>query len=211
MSNRYERPKLEIKPTPKEVFHSLKSMPNWINLLAINGEEKKYTPFLKILNGTENLEYSDFPAIKSVASLHGFNLAQINRWIKEIYNDIFDLSCEKSELFFKEGEILIEFNFENLGNYAFLCFSLPSVPKLYEEINISFLEAKLHINFFWVADVRYQINNPANIIHISAKGGSCNKYRDFAIDKAKYEKKLHFNELWHLTDREIDDIIRNGK
>ena len=204
---RSERPKLEIKPTPKEIFYSLITMPKWINILARNGEEKKYTPFLNLLCNIENLGLSEFPIVKETALKYGFTQVQINRWIKEIYDDIFDLSCSNPELFYKDREIPIEFVFENLGNNAFLSFSLPSVPKIYEEINIRFLNAKLHTYIFWIEEVQYQIADPENTIIIKAKGGICNKYRDFAIDKAMFERKLHFHERWYLTDTEIDDIV----
>lgn len=204
---RTEKPKLEIRSSASDYFYSLCSMSDWLTILNKQESHKKYKEFLKWIVDENILDFDSEKVMRENAVKTGFPKNKILQWLREIYRDLIDLNCESPELFFDQEKVLIEFTFHYFGNYSFCTLSLPAIPRQYEEFRFPFINATLGTEYFWVKNITYLHDCQRTTINILLEGGFCNKYRDFAIEKAKYEGSLSFHDMYSLTDNEIDDII----
>lgn len=85
--------------------------------------------------------------------------------------------------------------------------TLPVVPRVYETFEFFFIKAKMGVNRFWVRDVEYSIDNNKSSIYVFLEGSILNRYREFAVAKAKYEGRISFQDFYEKFDFEIDDLI----
>ena len=69
------------------------------------------------------------------------------------------------------------------------------------------MKTKVGIDRFWVKKVDHEIGDES-IITIWLQGGTVNKYREFAVDKALFQGWIHFMDVYHKDEFELDDRIR---
>ena len=129
---------------------------------------------------------------------------KITKWIHEAYNDILFFHEESPDIFNTDFGIRQKYYIKYGDNIAGLTMWLPVVPRMYEEVRIPFLRAKIGIDFFWVYNVQYEVIETRMDICIWLRGGLPNPYREMLLQRAKFEGKYG---LWDEKDKydfEID-------
>ena len=182
-------------------------MPQYSKLLADYSADKLYYDFLKWL--IEKNFYNTWEekiTIKKIATDFKNDTARVTKWIREIYDDILELNYDRSELFYTSG-IHVCLYLHNYDDYCNFYTSLQVVPREFETVRFPFVQAKVGIDWFWVKTVDHKIVEES-IVTIKLEGGSVNKYRELALDKALFQKRIHFMEVYHKDEIELDNEIR---
>lgn len=202
-----ERPKFNHNPSTHEIFICLKYMPHFPKILADHSADKLYSEFLKWLIAEDFYNNrGERITIKKIATDFKTDTARVTKWIKEIYADIFGLNYDKPELFLTSGtKVCLYFSYYD--DSCTFWASLQVIPREFETVRFPFVKAKVGIDFFWVKKVEHEITDES-MVTIWLQGGFVNKYREFALDKALFQKWIHFMDVHHKNDFELDDEIR---
>ncbi len=208
MARSNERRKILHNPSTHEIFLCLSWIPAYSKILADHGPRKSYSDFLDWL--IQKRFYNDRTGkviIKNIAKEYKSDSAKVTKWMREIYEEIFDLNYDRPELFQKEG-VKVCLYFSHYDNGCTFYTSLPAVPREFETVRFPFVKGKVGIDFFWVKNVEHEIIEDVTSISIWLSGGFLNKYRQFALDKAIFHGLIHFTDVYDRHDFELDDEIR---
>ena len=207
MGRKKIRPKFIFQASTLDYLHCLQSMTAWSSLLLKTNNNKKYVDFLKWMLEHDYLRTYDELSITKISKLSGFTTAKISKYLKEIYDDIFDLNEREPDLFCKKGETKVVLHMKYYDNHCYFSISLPIIPRVHERFNFFFAKAKMGWYNFWVKDIQYDIDNNDTDISIFLIGGILNQYREMAVEKAIFEGRISHIEKYDKYDFEIDDII----
>ena len=207
MGRTKERPKLIHQATTLEYLYCLGDMSKWSKLLYEQDNGKPYNDFLQWILSKDYFKNDEKISIKRISELSGYPSAKISKWLREIYEDIFELNETKPQLFRLDGDNKVEFYFRYNDNYCLFKISLPTLPREYETFDFFFVKAKMGISTFWVKDVGHFVAENGVSISISLHGGMVNIYREFALSKALFEGTLKFMDIYHKYDFEIDEQL----
>jgi hypothetical protein len=202
---RKERIKVLHRPTTLETFYCLCDTPTWTETLI--GLNKPYESFLIKLKDRKYFEDNkEKTTIKWMSAQMGFEITKVTKWIRLIYDDIFELNYDNPEKFMTEG-IPCELHFKNYDDFASMRVWLNAIPRKYESLQFYFLKAKIGTDRFWVHNVTHDISDGKQVISISLRGGFCNEYREQLVQRAYFDGTL---TLWGDRDKfdfEIDRIL----
>jgi len=208
MGRRKERMKFIHEPSTHEIFYCLCGMPDYSKILLEQNPDKPYSDFLERLveinffnNRTEKI------AIKKIASDLKTDTSKATKWIKEIYEQIFELNFDKPELFQNNGVkvcMYIRYYDSSCSFYT----TLAVLPREFETISFPFVKGKVGTERFWVKKVEHEINENGSSVTLWLDGGTLNKYREFALDKALFQGWIHFMDVYDKHSFELDDEIK---
>ena len=208
-------------PSIRDIKVSLFSEYQWISLLSGRGK-----PYDHIIEGLLkigdiwNSEDSDYEngafTMKWMAEKLNEAPAHINKWIRAIYDDLFELNSQEPELFSAKGEILCGCWFSGYDKERSCHFNLglPVLPHAGETLNFTFVRATLNCDYFYIKRISHNRDGGKTRITIECKvGTSYNQFREFMLDKA-----LFMNEIGFMTEYEapynLDEMLqayeRNG-
>lgn len=189
-----KRTEIHHEPGTHEILHSLESMPKWVEILLRNSE-KGYCPFIQWYAGRNFYkERTDRISIKQLSKDYGSaDSVKITKWISEAYNDILELHADKPALFIGSG-IKVNCYCQHYDDAASLVLWFPAIPRMYEEVRIEFLRAKVGVEYFWVEKVTYGIGHDNLEITLYLKGGFPNQYRHVLLQRAEFEGVLSLRE-----------------
>jgi len=206
-----EREKIIHKPSTHEIFLCLSWMKAYSQILLNATKNKKYSDLLRWLLDKKFYEGErDKVTIKRIAIDCNTKTADVTKFIVEIYEDIFALNEEKPELFQDNG-IKTELYFRHYDNRCGFSVALPTLPREFETFKFSFVKAKMGIDWFWVKKVEHEIENNRTMITVWLEGGSPNKYREFAVEKALFRNDIGLMDVYQKQDFEIDDELKKMK
>lgn len=202
-------------PSIRDIKVSLFSEYQWISLLSGRGK-----PYDHIIDGLVkigeywNSEDSDredgaFTMKWMAEKLHETS-AHVSKWIRAIYEDLFELNDIEPELFVADGEILCGFLLSGFREerYCFLSFGLPALPHVGDTMDICFVRAALGCDFFYIKGIRHNRQGGKTSIMIDCEAGTeLNRFREFLLDKARF-----MNEIGFMTEQNarpyLDDMLR---
>ena len=207
-------PEKEV-PSIRDIKVSLFSEYQWIGLLSGSGK-----PYDHVIEGLKQIgEYwnSDDSCneegaftIKWMANKLNESPAHISKWIRAIYEDLFELNGSKPELFLADGDILCSFWFSGFREErsCFLSFGLPALPHVGDHMDCCFVRAALGCDFFYIKGIRHNRQGGKTSILIDCEAGvRYNKFREFLLDKARF-----MNEIGFMTEHNahpyLDDMLR---
>lgn len=202
-------------PSIRDIKVSLFSEYQWISLLPNRGK-----PYNHIIDGLINIgkywnsddSESDNGAftMKWMAEKLHESPAHVSKWIRAIYEDLFELNCSEPELFVDDGEILCEFWFSGFQEerYCSFSFGLPALPHVGDTLDFCFVRAAIGCDFFYIKDIRHYRQGRKTCIEIDCEAGTkYNKFREFLLDKAQF-----MNEIGFMTEHNarpyLDDMLR---
>ena len=204
-----ERKKILHEPTTHEIFMCLTCMPLCSKILIENGPQKSYTDFLRwLLQVNFYKEKGEKISIKKLATDFKSNSIKVTKWIHEIYEDIFELNYNESELFQREG-VKVALYIRSYDNSCMFYISMPVLPREFERINFPFVKSKVGIDVFWVKKIEHEMNEDLTAITIWLEGGFVNRYREFALDKALFQGWIHFMDVHNKHSFELDEELKN--
>ena len=206
-----ERPKFIHQAGTLEYMYCLGDMPKWSQALLNQKNAKSYNDFLQWILEKRYFKDDEKMSIKKIAELSGYPAAKISKWLRDIYEDIFQLNEVKPELFYVSGDVLVEFYFKYYDSRCMFKTSLPMLPRLHETLDFFFVKAKMGMSSFWVKDVQHFIGEDKAYIVVFLEGGLPNVYREFALSKALFEGTLDFRDVYQKYDFEIDNLLLKRK
>jgi len=207
MGKTKERPKFIHQATTLEYFCCLRDMPKWSQVLCDQHNGRSYNDFLKWIIEQRYFKDEEKISIKKIAELSAYPSVKISKWLREIYEDIFELNESQPQLFYFAGNITVEFYVKYFDSYCSFKTALPALPRLYESFDFFFIKAKMGTSLFWVRDVQHIIGENDAYVLINLKGGLANVYREFALSKALFEGTLKFMDIYQKYDFEIDGLL----
>ena len=206
-----EKPKLVHQATTLEYLYCLSDMPKWSQVLCDQNNGKSYNDFLKWILQQQFFTTDEKISIKKISEQSGYPSAKISKWLREIYEDIFELNELQPQLFCLAGNVEVEFYFKYFDSYCSFKTSLPALPRLHESFDFFFVKAKMDTSSFWVKDVRHIIGEDKTYVLINLHGGLVNVYREFALSKALFEGTINFRDVYEKYDFEIDNQLRERR
>ena len=124
-----ERRKIIHKPSSHELFYCLEGMPSYSKILLEYRPDKSYKNFLRWLlekdfykNRTEKI------SIKGIAKDFMTDTVKVTKWLKEIYEEIFELNFDKPELFQDDG-VKVCLYMKHYDNSCSFYTTFPFLPK----------------------------------------------------------------------------------
>ncbi|CAM3784109.1 hypothetical protein FLGE108171_14945 [Flavobacterium gelidilacus] len=207
MSISKEKPKFIHQATTLEYLYCLSDMPKWSQILYDQHNGKAYNDFLKWILPQNFFRSEERTTLKRIAELSGYPTTKISKWLREIYESIFELNEVQPHLFSFSDNVKVELGFNYFDSYCYIKTSLPVVPRIYESFDFFFVKAKLGMTSFWVKDIRHFISEDETSVHITLKGGNVNLYREFALSKALFEGNINFMDVYRKYDFEIDQEL----
>lgn len=205
MSRTKHKKELHHEPKTSDILFSLESMPQWIDVL-LEHSDKIYRPFIKWYadNGFSK-GITGKPTVKQLSKDYGqADSGKITKWIAEAYNDILELHLIDPDLFTESVGIRQHYFVKNYDDVTNLTMSLPTVPRIYEEVRIQFLNAKLGTSHFYVSHVDYEITSAGMQASVWLRGGFANPYRDMLFHRAVFEGRMDMMDKHKKYDFEID-------
>lgn len=202
-------------PSIRDIKVSLFSEYRWIGFLSGRGK-----PYDHILDGLVKIgefwnsedSYSEDGAftMKWMADKLHESPAHISKWIRTIYEDLFEINNSEPELFVADGEILCDFLFSGFREDRSCSFSfgLPALPHVGDTLDFCFVRAALGCDFFYIRGIRHDRHGGKTSIMIDCEAGTgLNRFREFMLDKARF-----MNEIGIMTEYEarpyLDDMLR---
>ncbi|RYE56996.1 MAG: hypothetical protein EOP48_06785 [Sphingobacteriales bacterium] len=202
-----KKPSIDLhKPSTHDVLVCLSDAPVWASKLL--GQNKVYDCFLQnLLQHNFFMVDGERTTIKKISVQTEIKPDLVNKWLRKIYDDIFDLNYEQPELFRKSGvKHKLHFRY-TFGEAAWLNVWLEATPAVHETFHCYFVKAKVGTDRFWVKEVSHDIEDGEQEIDVYLEGGFVNRYREWLLDKARFEGYLSFYELYSLKDYQIDEQL----
>jgi hypothetical protein len=203
-----ERQKILHQPSTQEIFSCLEDMHVYSKILLVNSSDKPYAEFLNWLleanffndrNGKINLT--------KLASSFKSETSKITKWIRQIYEDIFELNETQPQFFQTEG-IKVTFAAKHNDNYCVFNTCLPLVPREFESIHFYFFKGKMGLYRFWVKNIEHSIQENIISTTINLESDYVNKYREFLLEKALFHEWIGFIDVYKKSSYEIDNDLR---
>lgn len=208
MARAQERPKILHTPTTTEIFLCLCSMPTFSKILLERYPDEIYADFLRwLVNKNFFNEREERILIKKLASDYGADTAKVTKWIKKIYDQIFDLNFNHPELFQTNG-IKVYMYIRNYDDHCSFYVSLPGLPREFESVSFPFVKSKVGSDFFWVKKIEHELSEDNFTVSIWLIGGFVNRYREFALEKAIFHERIHFLDVFRKRDSELDEELK---
>lgn len=208
-----EKRKIIHEPSTHEIFVCLSQMPSYSKLLLANKPNKPYAKFLSWLIEIDfNRDKNEKTSIKKLAADFKTDTPKATKWIKDIYNDIFELNNESPALFQNGGIKVILYMKHHDSSYLFYT-AMPVVPREFETLIFPFAKGIIGLDRFWVKKVDHSFEGEEVEITVWLEAGFANKYREFALDKALFQGWIGlmdvFDKYSFELDKELNNIYRN--
>ncbi|MEL0457345.1 hypothetical protein WJN01_13990 [Flavobacteriaceae bacterium SZ-1-7] len=148
--------------------------------------------------GDEDIPY---PTLKQIEANTKLGNYQIRKQLKDLYEEVLEYPY-KTTLDFSKVEIY--FHAEYFKTYTtFKTYNLKNLPRVGENLNLPFLEAKMGIKFFYVEDIKHVFTRNIHTIDISIKGGFYNSYWYYRKHKALEYGEIGMLEQYDLNEYEL--------
>ena len=165
-------------------------------VVRIFEDNERYKDFIDFIFSKDFLNDDDlkFPTIKDISNAIGLSPSKVTKLIKEMYDDFFD-----NKFNFSKVEIIYFITY--LDNYLqFNCNDLKFIPRVGEQIDMSFIEAKIGTNMFYVDKVEHTFENDVQRIYITLRAGLFNTYFHFRKSKAYEQREISFDDYYSGDD-----------
>lgn len=187
-----------------------------MNLLK--DKDKEYSRLIDFLeNEWSSMKESDDYNWKDYTVTHyaeclGEKSTTVNKWLRQIYVDIFDLNERQPELFVNPGEYLCSFECSSpYNNNTGFWFHLGvrTIPRIGDTFSFYFVRPVIHFKDFEIADVTHRYENGKMWIEIYLEPHFWhnNSYRRLLIDKARFLGYLGYNSL--DSDYDINTKVKS--
>jgi len=184
-------------------------MPTYSVILANQRPDKPFANFLHwLIEKNFYKEQTEKITIKKIAADFNCDSAKVTKWIKEIYDEIFELNFDRPELFMGDG-VNLSLYIRYYDNGCTFYTSFPVIPREFETIKFPFVKGILGIDHFWVKKIEHQIEENNATVTLWLEGGTLNKYREFALDKALFQGWINFMDIFNNHSFEIDEELKN--
>jgi len=143
----------------------------------------------------------DLPTIGGLGKELGVTTSVINRHLRQLYDDIYELNQNQPDLFKKPNELLCHFGFKYQGNCASFSAGLSYLPHVGDSFSFFFIKPIIGASQFWVKRIYHSFNDDGQRVTIMLSMDFPNSYLDLIREKAYLRREISFSEL---LNSEID-------
>ena len=171
-------------------------------------DREEYLPIIEYINAENYLDEKlqiPYPKMKDIETATGLKTHILRKFLLQMHSEIFTYE-RKLNLSFKN--IIYHFY---ISYFDYQCqFSvdyLTHLPRIGDSMSLPFVSALIPINYFYVQDIKHELENNTQIIIITLKVGSHSEYYSYMKDRALELGEISFRESYELNENEIKKII----
>lgn len=154
------------------------------------------------LNEDLNIPY---PKLKDAEVATGLKSYILRKLLLKMHSEVFTYE-RKLNLSFKN--VLYHFYISYFDyRCQFTVDYLTHLPRIGDSISVPFVSASIPINYFYVEDIKHELENNTQIVIITLKVGSFSEYFRYMKDRALELGEISFNDNYDLREDEIKKII----
>lgn len=196
---------MEYSVSAKRAFLDLLYIKSQINKLF--GDDEKYGDLILYMMSKDFLESNErLPSLKSIEGTLGLSSSNLRKLIIDLYNEFFGNEV-KYGLRFPKQEVYFDLSYFEGPKGYFKCEKLAFIPRVGENITISFLRARVGTDWFYVDHIRHDFEMDVQRIFISLKSGTFNTYFHYEKYKAFEERRISSHDLFNEHDLRIKNKI----
>ena len=205
----------EKNPPIREIIFALEEERQWMEL--VRGEGKPYSKLIDFLlmepvyNEDSDREFVKRMTVSSYAARLGEKQSLVNKWLRQIYTDIFELNQKRPELFVNPGEQMCTFHYYSEVDKSGFRFNLglKCIPRVGDRIDFFFPQAVTDSSSLIVVDVTHRYEHGAMVteIELGRRYYYGSSYRKLLIDKALFLGWLSFEDKY-APDYELDEKLK---
>ncbi|MFV8373041.1 hypothetical protein [Flavobacterium sp. LB2P74] len=171
-------------------------------------DRKEYQPIIEFLSDKDYLDDDldiPFPRMKDIEEATGLKSHILRKILLKMHSEIFTYD-RKLNLTFKK--VLYHF-FISYFDYScqFTVDCLTHLPRVGDNISLPIISASIPINYFFVEDIKHELENDTQVIIITLKVGSYSEYFRYMKDRALELGEIGFRESYELNETELKKII----
>lgn len=165
-----------LKLSIASIMGALAAERQWMKLVM--DDRMPYTKLIDYLlsewtweNGTQS--YSGrIATVKHYADSLGEKPSTVNKWLRQIYQDIFDLNEEHPELFVESDELMCSFEYSpsHLDGGFWFNLGIKSIPRVGDLFSFRFVRPLTDQCDYVVKEVTHRFENGKMEIEVSLKG-----------------------------------------
>ena len=171
-------------------------------------DKKEYQSIIEFILAEDYLNEDlniPYPKLKDAEVATGLKLHILRKLLLKMHSEIFTYE-RKLNLSFKK--VLYHF-YISYFDYScqFTVDYLTHLPRIGDSISLPFVSALIPINYFYVNDIKHELENNTQIVTITLKVGSLNEYFRYMKDRALELREISFTDSYDLSEDEIKKII----
>lgn len=171
-------------------------------------DRKEYLPIIEFINAENYLDEDlqiPYPKIKDVETATGLKTHTLRKFLLQMHSEIFTYE-RKLNLSFKN--IIYHFYISYFDyRCQFTVDYLTHLPRIGDSMSLPFVSALIPINYFYVQDIKHELENNTQIIIITLKVGSHSEYYSYMKDRALELGEISFRDSYELSEDKIKEII----
>jgi hypothetical protein len=146
-----------------------------------------------------------YPKFKDAELATGLKPNTLRKILLKMHSEIFTYE-RKLNLSFKN--VIYHFYISYFDSRCqFTVDYLTHLPRIGDSISIPFVSALIPINYFYVQDIKHELEDNCQIIIITLSVGKYNEYYSYMKDRALELGEISFRESYELTEDKIKQII----
>jgi hypothetical protein len=171
-------------------------------------DRKEYLPIIEFITADNYLDEElqiPFPKMKDVEAATGLKTHVLRKFLLQMHSEIFTYE-RKLNLSFKN--VIYHFHISYFNHHCqFTADYLTHLPRIGDSMSLPFVSALIPLNYFYVEDIRHELENNTQIIIISLKVGRHSEYFSYMKDRALELREISFRESFELSEDEIKKVI----
>lgn len=212
----------EKTPVIRDIIYALDEERQWMKLVRGNGK-----PYAKLIDFllNEPVYDEDTPpdvvknmTVTRYASRLGEKMSTVNKWLRQIYADIFELNEQHPELFVNPGEQMCSMYYYSRTYKSGFTFNLGLryIPRVGDQIDFYFPQALCDTAVFIVKEVTHKYTHGMARIEITLSREYLfgRSYRSMLIDKARFLNLISIEDEFapdYVLDQKLKQVFGGNK
>jgi hypothetical protein len=198
--------KMNKKPTYRsiEIFIDLRHAKPTV--AKLRNSEKGYDFLIDEI--MEMVEGKPYPRNKDLQMKYNLQPAKLKKLIDTLYEDFHAAIFDNPDMMTIEKASYWIYGEGYKGHFGFSC-RLPVTPRVGEKLDLPFVRALVGTTSFYVSRIDHEIEGNEQLINITLKQGSYNRYFNFALDRALLENRISISQYFQLPNFELEKIIHH--
>lgn len=171
-------------------------------------ERKEYQSIIEFILAKDYLNEDlniPYPKLKEAEVATGLKSYTLRKILLKMHSEIFTYE-RKLNLSFKN--VIYHFYISYFDyRCQFTVDYLPHLPRIGDSMSLPFVSALIPINYFYVEDIKHELENNTQIVVITLKVGRFNEYFRYMKDRALELGEINFRNSYGLSEDEIKKII----
>ena len=183
--------KPELKKDPiraSEIFRDLRRALPALQKLKQRGEA--YNALIDIILALN--EEESMPLGKELQQRLNLSPSRLKKMVDVLYEDFIDGIGEGAELL-QFTNVEHQFYVKGYRDSAMVSCRLPVTPRVGDEVELPFIEARTGSRHYYVTEVKHSYENDKALVTLWVRPGTYNRHFHYLQDKAYYEHRLGWN------------------